>query len=342
MRSTTWLRDKGIETPRLDAELLMAHVLGCERLQLFLTPDRPLNEDELQPYRELLQRRSEHEPIAYMVGDVGFWDYTFKIDARALIPRPETEGIVRQVLEAAGDKRDQPLRIVDVGTGSGILAVTLALIFPQAQVVAIDTSTDALSLCKENAALHNVDDRVHCIAGDLLTPLIKKGSKSDIIVSNPPYVGEREREMMSAGVEKWEPHQALFAGVDGFEVIDRLLKQIPQTLADGGLFVMEFGSPQGDGIKTRAQRMFRDWQVVKDYNRHDRLLVVNGPGSRTWHVSTAENPNSQDPSTEPSLAAEHEHEMEDTWEPATSPMLYGGEDGTERLPEIDLHADMED
>lgn len=346
-RSAEWLRSRGIDSPRLDAELLLAKALDCARLDLFMAPDRPLDQEETDTYRALIQRRGAHEPVAYIIGDVGFWKYDFNIDRRALIPRPETEGILDAVLKAAGAQRDAALRIVDVGTGSGVLAISLALEFPNAQVVAIDVSEDALSLTKENAERHGVSDRVHLVRGDLLAPLIARGSKSDIIVSNPPYVGQSERQLMSQGVEEWEPYDALFGGKDGFDVIDRLLTQIPQTLASGGLFVMEFGSPQGDGIRTRAQRMFRQWRVLKDYSQHDRLLVVDGPDERSWYQGSESH---DDASQEEDSTAEGGGEA--TTPPAAQAavdeatarneaMRYGGASGEEALPEIDLNEDFD-
>lgn len=343
-RSSEWLKSRGIDSPRLDAELLLAKALNCERLDLFMAPDRPLDEEETDRYRALIQRRGAHEPVAYILGDIGFWKYDFNIDKRALIPRPETEGILDAVLKAVGTQRDAALRIVDVGTGSGVLAVSLALQFPNAQVVAIDVSEDALSLTKENAERHDVSNRVHPVRGDLLAPLIARGSKSDIIVSNPPYVGESERRLMSQGVEEWEPYHALFGGKDGFDVIDRLLTQIPQTLALGGLFVMEFGSPQGDGIRARAQRMFRQWRVLKDYSQHDRLLVVDGPGERSWYQGPETDEARSGDAASKAEAVDEATGQEATIDPVTArneAMRYGGASGEETLPEIDLNEDLD-
>lgn len=337
-RSSQWLQTRGIASPRLDAELLLAHALGCKRLDLFMYPERPLNEEETDAYRALIRRRAEHEPVAYILGTVGFWKHDFKIDARALIPRPETEGILEEVLKAAGTQREAPLRIIDVGTGSGVLAISLALEFPNAQVVAADISEDALALTDENATMHGVRDRVHPIRSDLLQSFMQRGSKADIIVSNPPYIGESERALMSEGVERWEPLQALFGGEDGFDLIDRLLAQIPQVLAPGGLFVMEFGSPQGDGIRERAQRQFRRWAVLKDYSDHDRLLRVDGPGERTWHTPAHRSEPVEASETDPSEGAFSEEDDRHI----DHSLRYGGADGTEKLPEIDLRGDLED
>lgn len=344
-RSSQWLQTREIHTPRLDAELLLAHTLQCKRLDLFMAPDRPLTAEETDAYRALIQRRAKHEPVAYILGEVGFWKYDFQIDRRALIPRPETEGILDVVTQAAGDHRDAPLRIIDVGTGSGVLAVSLALEFPNAQVVAIDISEDALALTRENAALHEVSERVHPVRSDLLDRVIARGSKADIIVSNPPYIGEKERALMSRGVEAWEPYDALFSGEEGFDVIDRLLTQIPQTLDTGGLFVMEFGAPQGQGIRERAQRLFRKWRVQKDFSQHDRLLIVDGPGDRTWAPafeggSDADLVHPPDPTSD----VTHEEQDQDAGFDETrarwDAMRYGGADGAQPLPEIDLNADV--
>lgn len=338
-RSAGWLESRGIGTPRLDAELLLADVLGSRRIDLFMHPERPLSEDETERYRTHIQRRGAHEPVAYILGTVGFWKHDFHIDRRALQPRPETEGILDVVLKAAGTERDAALRIVDVGTGSGVLAISLALEFPNAQVVAADISEEALSLASENAELHDVRGRVHPLRSDLLERLIERGSRADIIVSNPPYIAESERSLMSPGVERWEPPIALFAENDGFAVIDRLLAQVPQVLAPGGLFVMEFGSPQGAGIRDRAERLFKRWRVLQDYSHHDRLLVVDGPGERAWHKAPA-----APAAVERVDGASDEDAVFVTEDDATdaNPLLYGGADGRERLPEIDLRDDVED
>lgn len=347
-RSAEWLKARDIPSPRLDAELLMAHVLQCERIQLFMDPTRPLTEAEKTEYRELIRRRGEHEPVAYIVGSAGFWDIDVKVDARALIPRPETERIIELVLEAAGNDRSHALRIVDVGCGSGVLAITLAKEFPNAQVVALDISPDALSLTKENAELNGVQDRVHTVRGDLLEPLIQKGSKADIIVSNPPYIAHHERDIMSKGVEAYEPALALFADNDGFAIIDRLLAQVPLTLATGGIFAMEFGSPQGGGIRERAQKKFRSWRVIQDWNGHDRVLVIDAPGERIWASPRKENGESKPVVFESSpedFAPEGLEEIAEAALPEHAFKLhakYGGADGRELLPEIDLRGDLDE
>lgn len=346
-RSAKWLGERGIPTPRLDAELLLAHVLGCKRLDLFMNPERPLDDEERDTYRALITRRANHEPVAYLIGVAGFWKIDVDIDARALIPRPETERIIEIVLQAAGDRRDHPLRIVDIGCGSGILAISLALEFPNAQVVAVDISEDALALTAQNALKHDVRDRVHPIRGDLLDTLIAKGSKADIIVSNPPYIGESERALMSEGVETWEPMLALFGGEDGFEIIDRLLPQIPRVLDTGGIFAMEFGSPQGDGMRERAARRFRSWRIERDYSGHDRVLVVDAPGERQWASPAPSSTADEDAETpaldhsDPLVEAPTDAGL-DSADAFQHAGLFGGADGRERLPEIDLHGDLEE
>lgn len=289
-RSSSWLRERGSSSPRLDVELLLSEVLGVDRMGLYVQAQRPLSEDEQEMLRGLLQRRAQHEPIDYILGTTEFWTLTLKSDKRALVPRNETELLVETVVKAARTPPDYPLRIVDVGTGSGALALALASEFPQAQVVAVDISEEALALARENAELLGLQERVHLVQGDLLEPLIRKGSKADVIVSNPPYVGERERHLMDPGVEKWEPLGALFAGDDGMAAIDALLAQVPRVLDQGGIFVMEFGSPQGELIRERAQKKFRRWEVLKDYSGHDRALVVHGPGERSWGVAEPAGP----------------------------------------------------
>lgn len=285
---------KGVASPRLDAELLLGHVLGMERMQLYLAHDRPVDESERGALRELVKRRVRGEPVAYLLGTRGFWKGEFAVDARVLIPRPETEKLVEQVIEWVGSERDRAWRIVDVGTGSGALAVSLAMELPNATVVAIDVSTDALEVAMTNAVRNGVRDRVKLVRGDLLDPLLKAMSRVDIVVSNPPYVGDDDPGL-EAGVRQWEPALALFGGRDGLDVIRRLLPQVAQLLEPNGLFLCEIGHQQGDAVAALACAAFEsrsgEVTIERDYDGHDRVLrigravVVQEPPTRVPRVA---------------------------------------------------------
>ena len=349
--STEWLQRQQLPSPRRDAEHLLCHVTGLTRVGLYTSFDRPVSEDELATYRALVARRARHEPIAYLTGSAGFWTLELRTDARALIPRPETELLIERVLaHIPASHRDQPWRVVDVGTGTGALAIALATELPNATVVAIDVSPEALELARENVLAHGLGDRVHLVHGDLLDRLVRKGSRADVIVSNPPYVGESERALMDPGVAAHEPERALFAGPAGFDLIDRLLPQARDVLAPGGVFVMEFGSPQGDGIRARADKLGLPWTVHQDLAGHDRALELRAPG-RSPLMGEASRPSTGAPASpapvartsgDESFAPDGGRDGElaapvDERELRNLSGLYGGETGTEPLPVIDLN-----
>ena len=225
---------KGVDAPRLTAELLLAHALGCDRVRLYLDFDKPMGDPELARYRELVKRRAEGEPTAYLTGAREFAGHRFAVDARVLIPRPETE----HVLEAALAALPAPWEgraALDLGTGSGILAVSLALARPGARVTAVDLSADALAVARANAAA--LGAAVEFLQGDLLGP-VPADARFDVIVSNPPYVPTGELGGLSREVKR-EPRLALDGGPDGLSVLRRLVASAPGFLVPGGALVLE-------------------------------------------------------------------------------------------------------
>lgn len=264
--TATHFAERALDTPRLDAEVLLAHVLGKDRVYLYTHYDQPLTQTERSAYRDFIHRRAAHEPVAYITGHKEFFGRDFEVSSAVLIPRPETEHVV----EAVQRWPHAPRRILDVGTGSGCLAVTLACEFSHAQVVATDLSVAALQVARLNAAAHGVADRIAFHAGDLYEPVAHE--IFDVIVSNPPYV-EMDAELAS-DVRDYEPANALFAGVDGLDVIRRLIDGLPQQLARPGLFACEVGHDQA-GAARRLLTGLGKTDVVCDLQGHERVITLD-------------------------------------------------------------------
>jgi len=277
IRLTRWsgeyLRERGVENGRLDAELILAHVLGVRRLDLYLQFDRPMQDPELGAYKELLRRRAAREPLQYVLGTVAFRELDLRVDARALIPRPETEILVGEVLAWAED-RGTDLTGLDVGTGSGVIALSLLREGPFRSFVATDPSPAALELARDNAVSTGLQERIEFRAGGLFQP-VNPGERFDVLVSNPPYIPEGERESLPVEVAGWEPPEALFAGQDGLSVILPLIQDGPRFLMPGGLLAVEVGADQGARV---AQGMedtgcFQRVSVCPDLAGRGRVVV---------------------------------------------------------------------
>jgi release factor glutamine methyltransferase len=269
-----YLKSHGADTPRLDAEILLAQSLGCKRIELYTTFEEVPNEGKRAAFRELVRQRAEGKPVAYLVGRREFYSLSFQVGPGVLIPRPETELIVVTLLDLAKQRAgSNPPRIADVGTGSGILAVTLAKHLPSAQVVATDTSKAALAIAVGNARQHGVAERVQFIECDLLAGVEEKAA-FDFIVSNPPYVSAAEYEKLPRDVKGFEPREALLAGPKGTEVIERLIPQAVEWLLPGGHLLIEI-SPM---IHTAVQALLagvpelQAGPTVKDLARLPRVV----------------------------------------------------------------------
>jgi release factor glutamine methyltransferase len=285
IRSTADVFSKrGMASPRLDAELLLGHTLALDRTGLYMHAHRPVDAEEREAFRALVKRRLSGEPIAYIVGTKGFWTLDLAVDARVLIPRPETEGLVELALRFTRRYAHAAWRIVDVGTGSGALALALASELPEASVLAIDVSTDALEVARENAERLGLRDRVNAVAGDLLAPLQARPASVDLIVSNPPYVALGSGAL-EPDVAAHEPALALYAGADGLDAIRRLIPEAARALAPGGLLLVEIGHDQGDPVRALARPHFARVRIEKDYNGHDRVLVALAHGELPWPLA---------------------------------------------------------
>ncbi len=263
---------------RLDAQVLLAHVLGLERAQLYAHPERELTVEQEQTYRALLNRREQHEPIAYIVGHKEFYGLDFYVDPRVLIPRPETELLVESALAHIRSRLSAgcvPL-VADIGTGSGAIPITIAVEEPRLPALfACDISAQALEVAHINCERHHVAERVHLLQGDLLAPLPEP---VDVLLANLPYVGTRERDAMTPDVVAHEPHQALFSGPDGLDLLLRLCTEAKKsaTLKDRGVMLLEIGYQQCKPL-TLALRSLWPQAIVtcrKDYAGWDRLVEV--------------------------------------------------------------------
>jgi release factor glutamine methyltransferase len=266
------LAQKGAEFPRLDAEVLLAHAVGCKRIDLYgLRFAEEAAPETRQKYKELIRRRIEGCPVAYLVGKKEFHGLEFLVSPAVLIPRPDSEHVVLECLALA--KGLPAPRILDVGTGSGNLAVTLAKALPTARVTATDQSAAALEVARENAAKHGVADRMRLLQGDLCAP-IPEGETFGFIVSNPPYIAHEELKNLPAGVRDFEPHVALDGGPDGFAVFERLIEQAQARLQSGGYLLVEIGAPQEKGAHERISRRaeYVLAPTIHDYSGHPRVV----------------------------------------------------------------------
>ena len=267
--TTAYFTRHKIENPRLNAEHLLAHVFGKTRMELYLDFERTLSETELQPLRDLVKRRGRGEPLQHLLGTVEFCGQIFAADKRALVPRPETEELV-ELLIAECELRNGS-KIVDVGTGSGVIALSLAKQFPEAEVFAVDISDDALALAGENAARLGLAGRVQFRKGDLLENFTER---FDLIVANLPYVSMQDRHLLAREVLH-DPEVALFAGATGEELVRRLIEQATQHLNPKGLLALEIGVNQSEGL-TEVLRLknYHDIRTKKDYSGITRFLLA--------------------------------------------------------------------
>lgn len=256
-QGTQLLQQAGVDTPRLDAELLLADLLGVGRAYLYAHPEEEVNAGVLQEWQNRLERRVRREPLAYILGKAEFYGLEFTITPDVLVPRPETEVLVEAVLAK------QPATIADIGTGSGCIAVAVAVNLPQAHVWATDISELALRVARENAERHDVAGRMRFLQGDLLQPLA--GMRFDVIASNPPYVAEGERLSLQPEVRDWEPPQALFTGNDPLQFHRRLAAEAHFHLHDGGWLMMEVGMGQAEAVATLLEEAgYRQVRVLND------------------------------------------------------------------------------
>lgn len=263
-----------IPTPRLDAELLLCHIQQKSRLQLYLQFDMPVFRDQLSRYRELIKQRATHTPVSYLTNHKEFMSLDFYVDGRVLIPRPETEVLVETVLQ----REKEGCRLVDIGTGSGAIAISLAANRRDWEIVTTDLSREALAVAQRNAETHNCTDQIQFLHGDLFEPLLNLSDpRFDWIVSNPPYVSTEDTASLSPDVRDHEPEMALFAGAGGLEVIQRIIADAPEFLKPGGKLALEIGYNQSPDIQDliRSLPVYKRHEVIKDYAGVERIVVAS-------------------------------------------------------------------
>ncbi|MFP2901194.1 peptide chain release factor N(5)-glutamine methyltransferase [Corallococcus sp. 4LFB] len=279
-RILTWttghFEKRGVDAPRLTTEILLAHVLKTGRVRLYVDLDRPLSKDELAAFKALIERRMAGEPTNYLTGTKEFYNRPFKVDARVLIPRPETELLVEAVLHSV--PRDAPSRVLDVCTGSGCIAISVAAERPQATVLATDLSKDACALAHENAQALGVAERVSVLEGDLFAPL-PPGETFRVVVSNPPYIDSGDIAGLSAEVRR-EPRLALDGGPDGLTALRRVIQGARRVLEPGGLLALEMGETQGSAVLELLRAAgYVDARVEKDLERRERMAFGTQPAA---------------------------------------------------------------
>jgi release factor glutamine methyltransferase len=273
-KSAEFLAKKSIESPRLQAELLLAHVLGLERMKLYLNFERVLAPAEVDRFRDLIRRRGQREPLQHIVGSTSFCGLELAVNRHVLVPRPETELLAEAGWTFLSTHNPQPSTALDFGTGSGCLAIALAVKSPDARVHALDLSADALEIAKQNAARHQVLQRIQFVCGDGFAAL-PEGNRFDLIISNPPYVATAEIESLEPEVRDYDPRSALDGGADGLDFYRRFAAEARPFLRTGGRLMLEFGDGQADAIKAIFET--QNWiveSVLADYTQRPRILTA--------------------------------------------------------------------
>ncbi|NIP99175.1 MAG: peptide chain release factor N(5)-glutamine methyltransferase [Nitrospinaceae bacterium] len=269
-----FLASRGIEHARMEAEILLAHVLDVRREDFLLKDERTVTATEERRVRELLDRRGRREPLAYLVATREFWSLDFKVNAQVLIPRPETEGIIEELKRRAGAFPPQPL-MLDMGTGSGILAVVAAKEIPGGQVTAVELSPGALEVARENAQRHGVADRIRFMPMDMMKPWKFSGKELfDGILCNPPYIPEGELDRLMPEVRDYEPRAALLGGPDGLEAYRSIALNAARYLKPGGILIMEMGYGQSDSVRRILEEAggFESITIIQDLSGHPRVV----------------------------------------------------------------------
>ena len=276
---------KGIPNPRLDAELLLAHLLQCSRIDLYTDHESKISPKDLARFKELIQRRADREPLQYIVGATEFWGLKVRVTPDVLIPRPETELLVEEALKILNPP-NPPLKkggeggfsVLDIGTGSGCIAIALAKALPNAKIFGTDISKQALDLARDNAARNDVADRVEFCLADIAPwkTFQAQGRTFDLIVSNAPYIPTADFPNLQPEVRDFEPRKALDGGVDGLEIIRRVLEESKDFLRPEGALLLEVGEGQSDtlGNEISSRKVFAMGKMIKDYSGVDRILLL--------------------------------------------------------------------
>ena len=271
--TTEYFKRHDISTARLDAELLLSHILGTSRLQLYLQFEMPVFPEHLAAFRKLIKKRAAHAPVSYLTNRKEFFSLDFYVDSRVLIPRPETEVLVESVLQAEA----APCRLIDIGTGSGAIAISLAVNRPEWNLFATDISEDALNVAQQNAVAHKCADQLTFLLGNLFEPLeALPNPQYDWIVSNPPYVSTVEYPSLPPDVREHEPETALLGGANGLDIVVGILDTAPRFLKPGGRVGLEVGHNHSHDVQdiVQSDAAYSDCQVIKDYSGVERVVIA--------------------------------------------------------------------
>ncbi|MDX2129478.1 MAG: peptide chain release factor N(5)-glutamine methyltransferase [Chloroherpetonaceae bacterium] len=280
--TTSFFSQKGIDEPKLTTELLLAAVLNLTRMDLFLSFDRPISQSELDLFRSYCKRRLQEEPVQYILGTQNFLGFDFEVNSSVLIPRPETELLVEEVIENLKTEgaQNSPIKILDIGTGSGVIPISMIKKLESVSAVAIDISKAALFVATRNAEKHKVESRISFIQLDVLdesflsTLMGKEESQFSAVVSNPPYIPVKEKNMLADHVIKFEPHQALFSET-GFEFYEKISKDATQLLKTGGKLFFELHSDGASTVRKIVEAEgFTNVKIKKDYSGFQRILIA--------------------------------------------------------------------
>lgn len=272
---TDYLTQKGVDSPRVVTEKLLAHTFGCERMRLYMEVDRPASKEELATLRSLVQRAAKHEPLQYLFGVETFFTRAFEVGRETLIPRPCTETLVECVLHECKQRgREEAWRIADIGTGTGCIAISIALGLPNASVVATDVEASVLDLARRNADRHGVGERFEFRAGSLYEPFARD-EMFDLIVSNPPYIPDDEWDAVEANVKDYEPARALRGGADGLQFVRPIIEGARARLNPEGLLAVEIAAKTRDAVIELARRAgFSEVEVMNDHEGLPRVLIA--------------------------------------------------------------------
>jgi release factor glutamine methyltransferase len=274
--TTDYFNTHGLESPRAEAEILLAHCLGARRIDLYLNHDQPLDKDERERFKALIKRRLKGEPVAYITGTREFWSLELMVGPAVLIPRPETECLVEAVLPFLRNDTGSPKRGLDMGTGSGAIVIALAHETPDSFFLAMDRSLDALYLARQNARKHGVDKRIGWYCGNWDAPLKADQKRFDLIVSNPPYIRSEDIDGLQSEIRDHEPRMALDGSIDGLASLRNIIQTAYRYLHPGGMLALEMGCDQAAAVTGIANRAghYENLSIIKDYSGLDRVAVM--------------------------------------------------------------------
>ena len=273
--TTDYFKRNRVAESRASAEVLLAHLLSEDRLFLYLNYDRPVEAEELAAFRTLVKRRLAGEPNQYITGMQEFWSLPFRVSPDVLIPRPETEVLLETVLEFVGSS-DPEVRVLDLGTGSGAIAVALARELEVISIVATDSSMAAVKLAQENAVLNQIASKIHFVCADMFSAFSAAAAKFTVVAANPPYVSHDQFSKLSPEIRDYEPRSALDGGPDGLVVIRRIIHEAPTVLSQKGALIMEIGADQAESVSALVidSQHYESYQIIRDYSGLDRVLLA--------------------------------------------------------------------